>query len=291
MIYLILSILCSSLIYALFKSFERYGVDTFPAIVINYYMAAIFGFVYLGDMSTTAASIFEAKWLPWAALVGFLFITLFYIIAAVSQQFGVTVASIASKMSLIIPVAILLAIDPSEGAGITKIIGILVGLLAVFLASDKGRAQRAANAKLILPIVLFVGSGGLDFILAIVQKTFLHTPLDYKLFVPVPFAFAAILGTVVLVIRSKQKIATNHKRNLLGGLVLGLVNYGSIYFLLRAIGSSLLDRSSAIPANNIGIVLLSTLIGIVLYKERLSAKNAAGVALAVLSILLLTYLA
>jgi drug/metabolite transporter (DMT)-like permease len=289
MILLLLSIVCSTAIYALFKLFGKFGINTLQAIVINYYVAAGFGLWYVGDFSANIQEMSTALWLPWAVLVGALFICLFYIMALVSQQFGVTVTSISSKMSLIIPVVILIAIDPEEGAGINKVIGVCLGLLAVALASAKGGTQRSADAVIALPIILFIGSGGLDFLIAMVQKTFLEGDLQFRQFTPVPFAVAALLGTLALAYRSRKKRVPLEAKNFLAGVVLGLVNYGSIYFLLRVIGSGMLDRSSAIPANNIGIVLLSGVVGMLFFQERLSAKNVGGVVLAVLSIVLLTY--
>jgi multidrug transporter EmrE-like cation transporter len=74
------------------------------------------------------------------------------------------------------------------------------------------------------------------------------------------------------------------------GLILGLVNYGSIYFLLRILGSGLIDRSAAIPANNMGVVALSAVVGVALFKEKLSAKKLWGILLALVAIALLTIL-
>ncbi len=291
MILLLLSIICSTSIYVLFKLFKKYGIDTLQAIVINYFVAAAFGLWFLGPSAENFQSLLQAPWLIWAAVVGILFISLFYVMALVSQQFGITVTSIASKMSLLIPVVILIAIDPDEGLSITKAAGVLTGVVAVILASAKGGTKAAEGASVLLPIVLFAGSGGLDFLLAMVQKNFLVSDLQYRQFVPVPFLVAAILGSIALVLRSRKTKIPFTKVNFAGGIALGLVNYGSIYFVLKVIGSGIMDRSSAIPANNIGIVLLSALVGLLFFRERLTAKNVVGVALASISIFILTYFA
>jgi drug/metabolite transporter (DMT)-like permease len=288
MILLLLSILCSSGIYIVFKLFAKFGINTFQAITINYFVAAAFGYWYAGDFSSAGNS-WNEPWLIWAALIGVLFITLFYVMALTSQEFGVTVASIASKMSMLIPVIILIVIDPEEDADLYKVAGVATGMLAVFLASAKGGVKQTGGATVLLPATLFLGSGGLDFLLAFVQKSFLSSAIQYKQFVPVPFVFAAVVGTVILAIRSAKKRQQLEFKNFIAGIVLGLINYGSIYFVLRVIGSGIMDRSSAIPANNIGIVLLSALVGFLIFKERLSAKNVAGVVLAMASIALLTF--
>ncbi len=289
MILLLLSILCSSGIYVVFKLFSKFGINTFQAITVNYYVAAAFGFWYVGDY-TAVRGTFDEPWLLWAVIIGLLFISLFYIMALTSQGFGVTVASVASKMSMVIPVAILILIDPDEGLTALKASGVAAGMLAVVLTSAKdGKSQTTEGASVLLPAVLFLGSGGLDFLLAFVQKNYLETAVQYKLFVPAPFTAAAVAGTAMLILRSSKKRQPLEWKNFAAGFVLGMINYGSIYFVLRVIGSGILDRSSAIPANNIGIVLLSALIGTAAFGERLSAKNMIGVILAVVSIGLLTF--
>lgn len=288
MILLLLSICCSTGIYAIFKLFSKYGIDTFQAIVFNYFVAAGFGFWWAGH-AVSPSEIAGQPWIYHAALVGILFIVLFYIMALTSQQFGVAVTSIASKMSMVIPAGLLIFIDPEEGLTLWKTLGIAAGMAAVVLASLKDKNSTAVTASLALPLVLFFGSGGLDFLLALVQRSFLTEEMAYRDFVPVPFAVAATAGTLVLLVRSVKGRRPIQLKNMLAGVVLGVVNYGSIYFVLRVIGSGFIDRSSAIPANNIGVVLLSTLVGFLVFGERLTAKNMAGVALAIGAIILLTF--
>ena len=75
-------------------------------------------------------------------------------------------------------------------------------------------------------------------------------------------------------------------RNILGGIALGIPNYFSIYFLLKALQNEYLTSASIFTINNVAIVLLSTFLGILLFKEKISAKNWGGILLAVTSILL-----
>ncbi len=288
MIYLLLSIVCSTLIYAIFKLFDRFGIDTFQAIVANYYVASGFGFLYCysnGNLTLTGGE----PWLWIAALVGALFISLFYVMALTSQIHGVSITSIATKMSMVIPAAFFIIFDPSEWLGLFKIIGIMLGIAAVLLATSTKNKTRIKSKAAYIPIILFVGSGLLDLLLAYAEKNHLQSVGASQLFVPVPFAIAGLLGSSVLIfkfVKSRQKL---HPRSLLAGIILGLVNYGSIYFLLLILGSGLLDRSSAIPANNMGVVLLSTMVGFAVFRERLTAKNKVGIVLALLAIACLTF--
>ena len=77
------------------------------------------------------------------------------------------------------------------------------------------------------------------------------------------------------------------------GLLLGSVNFGSIYFLVRALhytspAGKNMDSSVIFGANNISIVALSVLIGLLVFRERLKLVNWIGVMLSALALLLFT---
>jgi len=287
MIFLALSIVCSTAIYAIFKLFKRFHIHTFQAIVFNYFVAAGFGFWY-ANVNGYGTFDLGVPWLGIAAVVGVLFISLFYIMALTSQSHGVSVTSIASKMSMVIPALFFILTDPAETAGVLKVSGILIGVLAVVLASARSGPRQKIAGVIWLPIILFVGSGLLDLLLAIAEKTHLQSDSAYQQFIPIPFALAAILGSVVLLFRLFSGKEKFHGRSILAGALLGMVNYGSIYFLLKVLGSDTFDTSSAIPANNMGVVALSALVGYAFFQERLSAKNRWGIILSLVAIGFLT---
>ncbi|MCZ4410745.1 EamA/RhaT family transporter [Cryomorphaceae bacterium 1068] len=289
MIYLLLSIICSTAIYAIFSLFGKYKIDTFQAIVVNYFVASGFGFWYTYSSGGGNYTLAE-PWLINAVIVGVLFITLFYIMAITSQRHGVTVTGIATKMSMVIPVFFFLIADEDESWHWAKLTGIILGIIAVLLTTLSGKKKTSLNLAALTPIVLFVGSGLLDLFLALTEKNYLTSDIAYTDFVPVPFGIAATIGTIILIYRGIVKRSRLRIKNIVAGLILGLVNYGSIYFLLRILGSGLIDRSAAIPANNMGVVALSAIVGISLFKEKLSPRKLWGILLALVAIAMLTLL-
>jgi drug/metabolite transporter (DMT)-like permease len=289
MIYLVLSIICSTAIYAIFSLFGKYKINTFQAIVVNYFVASGFGFWYTfsnGGGSYTSSE----PWLINAGIVGVLFISLFYVMALTSQRHGLTVTGIATKMSMVIPVFFFLITDEDETWHWAKLTGIALGIIAVLLTTLSGKKQSNISLAAITPVVLFVGSGLLDLFLALTEKNYLTTDIAYTDFVPVPFGIAATIGTTILMYRGLVKKSRLQLKNIVAGLILGLVNYGSIYFLLKILGSGLIDRSAAIPANNMGVVALSAIVGISLFKEKLSPRKLWGILLALVAIAMLTIL-
>ncbi len=289
MIYLLLSIIISSGIYVVFKLFAKYNVRNFQAIVLNYFVAAAFGFVFASQQGVPLASLSE-PWMGIATVIGVFFIALFYLMAVISQRFGVSVASVAAKMAMVIPVIVFIIIDPSESLTIHKALGVLLGIIAVFLVTGKNKNESTAGkSNYVLPILLFLGSGTLDVFLAYSEKTYLTTDEAFLSFIPVTFLIAGAIGTIWLFVRVAQKKDRIDLRSMVAGTILGLINYGSIFFLLKMLGSGLLDRSTIFPANNMGIVALSALIGFLFFKEKLSTKKAIGIGLALAAIGVLTF--
>ncbi len=283
MIYLALSVLSSSLIFVVFKLFTRYKVETLFAIVVNYVVACSVGlFFYKGGVSLS--EIPEKSWFLGTVALGLLFILVFNLMAATAQRVGVSVASVATKMSLVIPVIFGVAVYHEE-LGPLKVVGIVLALAAVYFASAKDRSINIRKASLLLPLSVFLGSGIIDTSIKYIQEFHVKED-DYPIFSATVFAAAAVSGILFIGIKSLKKPVKINIRNVLGGIALGIPNYFSIYFLLKALQHDSLNSASVFTINNVAIVMFSTLLGIVLFKEHISTKNWVGIGLAVISIVL-----
>lgn len=283
MLDLVLSVLFSSLIFVIFKLFSIYKVETLYAIITNYVVACSVGlFYYTGEVSITELP--EKPWFLGTLALGLLFIIVFNLMAATSQHLGVSVASVATKMSLVIPVLIGVFIY-NEELGVFKILGIILALAAVYFASVKEKTTAFKTASLLLPFLTFMGSGVIDASLGYFQKEFI-TPTELPLFSAIVFASAAFVGLIYILLKTFKKPVKINLRNILGGICLGIPNYFSIYFLLRALQNDNLNSASIFTINNVAIVMFSTLLGIILFKEKISTKNWGGIVLAIASIIL-----
>ena len=151
MIYLLLSILASTIILILFKLFDRYGVNTLQAIVVNYITACFSGLMTY-NAPVNVGEIVSAKWFFGALALGFLFISIFNVMALTTQRNGLSVASVAAKMSVIIPVVFGIYVY-NEGYGIQKIVGVILALIAVYLTCIKSKTAINTNKGLFLPVI------------------------------------------------------------------------------------------------------------------------------------------
>lgn len=286
MIYLLLSILFNAVLFIIIKLFAKFNIDALQALVVNYFVAFGVGLFFL-DTSFSPQIIISQEWFKGSVLLGFIFISTFYVTTITSQRNGLSVASVASKMSVIIPI-ILGVFLYDETLGSIKILGIIIALIAVYFTSKKetGEIQQASN--LVFPILVFIGAGTIDSSLKYLQ-TF-HVPSNQiGLFSSVTFFCAFSFGILILVFLSLKGKIKFAGRNILGGIALGLPNFFSLYYLVKMLEAKAFESATLFTIHNIAIVLVSTFVGIFFFKERISMRNALGIGLALFALFLVTY--
>lgn len=284
--YLLLSICASTLIFVIFKVVGKRNINTLQTIVFNYFTAFTYGILSY-DSPIIVSDIIQSKWFFGAIGLGFLFIAIFNVMALTAQRNGLSVASVASKMSVVIPIIFGLFFY-NESLGWQKALGIILALVAVYLASYKTKTdQRFSIKTLWLPIVLFLGSGTIDTSIKYIETTYLADN-GIPIFSATIFFIAGVIGIGLLSAKAIQKQFTFDPKSIVSGIILGVVNYYSIYMLLKALNAENFESSTIFTVNNVAIVMLTTLIGLLMFKERLLTKNWIGIAIAILSIILVT---
>lgn len=286
MIYLLLSIAASSLIFVIFKLFTKYKINTLHAIIVNYVVACICGLSFY-EGAITIAEIPQQTWFYATAGLGILFIIVFNLMAYTTQRSGLSVVSVATKMSVVIPILFGVlyykdALDP------LKVVGILFALIAVYLASVKNASGILVKKEnLVFPILVFIGSGAIDTSLKFLEEAYVGNQ-DVPIFSATIFGAAACIGVLLIVFQIFRGSFQFNIKNILAGIALGIPNYFSIYMLVQALRESTFNSSTLFTVNNVAIVMVSTFIGILLFKEKLLSKNWIGIGLAVVSIVLVS---
>lgn len=288
MIWLSLCVLCSVAIFVLFRIFPKYNVHTLPAIVINYAVAISFGMLMLPTEYKVLDQLDE-PWMRGGLILGTLFISLFYLMAYTAQRSGVGITSIAVKMSLVIPALWFLISDAAGQFPALKIVAFIIAVAGVILSTKQDK--EGLNIKdLLIPLVIFIGSGIIDLVIGYFSNPdYLKGEPDKILFTCLPFMTSVFFGSIIVLTQALRGKAVLNFTTIIGGILLGLVNYGSIYFLVKSFNAEIMDRSAIIPVNNLGVVLLSAVTAILLFKEVYSKRNYLGLALALLSIVLLIW--
>ncbi|HYG50205.1 MAG TPA: DMT family transporter [Flavobacteriales bacterium] len=285
MISLIACIVCGSILYIIFKGFEMFKVDLLQAIVVNYIVAGVLGFILASANNNviTPGIILNAPWFPYAIVIGFMFITIFNLMGLSSQKAGVSVTSVANKMSVIIPV-IFGFIVFHEAVTVFKIAGILLAIVALYLVTRK---ESDSVQSIAYPVIIFFASGVLDTILGYCSR--LHvTGYNTVVFTASLFTVAALLGLSYLLVLVASGKQTLEMKNILGGIVLGVPNFASILFVFKGLKETGWDVSVFFPVLNMGTVVMAAVFAFIFFREKLSVSNLAGVGIAILAIYLIS---
>lgn len=286
MIFLVASILCSTIIGILFDQFERFEVDNFQAIVFNYLVCVVCATLTLGHSPATP-QFWQEAWFPYAILLGGIFISIFTMVAITIQKFGITVGVIVQKMSIIVSVSFAL-LYYGESSSTLKIVGILLALLAIVLTNIRQSSEQKETLPFYLwlyPFLVFFGAGIGEIILQYVE-TRLTSGNGNLQFVGFLFGTAGSIGFLILMGKLLLRKTQFAWKNVVAGILLGIPNFGSIYFLMKALGFGW-EGSVIFPVNNVGIIILSALLAVLFFNEKLNTWNIIGVGLATLSIIMI----
>lgn len=271
---LILSILFSTSLFVVFSIQKRFGIAPLPVIIINYITAGISGFVHLQQLPNPDN--LSANWFPMALIMGAMFITSFNLMGRTTQEIGVSVAAITSKMSMVIPVGAAIFYF-SEAINFLQILAILLAFVAVYLTSDKGSSPTSGSKNLLLPLFLFLGCGTVDLLINTSQKLY-GTQTDFAVMTPVLFLVAGTFGSLYVVAFDRNVLRSIEWKTLIFGVFLGVFNYLSLYFMYRALSNGDWPSSVLFPLNNVGVVALSAILGVAFFGDRFSKRNLIGLA-------------
>lgn len=285
MIFLWLSILSSSLIYVLFKIRKQLYINLTGIIILNYLFATIFGVLVFG-FNNIITALKNSNW-GWLALViGVFFVLMFYLIGVSTQKNGIAMSTIATRMSMIIPISFSIFIF-DEVLSISKLIKISIAIIAVLLAIYQPINKAKKIGLSLLPFILFLGSGSVDTLVKTAQH--LYVPSNEVTFFSTVLFASSFLASLFLPILTTNTQVSFNSRTIIAGIVLGAANFGSLYFFMNALNHSRLDSSIVFGINNLAIVAISLTIGFLIFKEKLSTINKVGIILSLISIALLSF--
>lgn len=280
---LILSIIFASLLFNIFKFFEKYKVVTLNAIVVNYLVAGSLSFI-LSPNTKSIDYATQQPWFPIAIVLGFIFVSLFQVMAYASQHISITTATIANKITFIFPTSLGI-IFFNEDWNFIKLIGFIIAIAAIFLTAEKKIKLPKGNSYVVIGL-LFFGGGLLECLLNYSNQN-LIAPLDTSIFFGYLFFFAFLFGTLMMgrLIFKTKNLPT--KRDILWGLILGIPNYFSMYLLLESLDE--LPSSTVFPVANMGVILISTFFSVLFFKEKISLKKSLALVCSILAIGLISF--
>lgn len=302
MLFFLLAVVFTVMLYLIMRAYPRYEVDSFHAVVFNYYSCVLTGLVLTPDLAVFGQTEWTSEGTVLTMALGAMFVTAFMLIGLTAQKVSVTATSLAGNMSLVIPVLFGLFVFRNNNKDFTALnyLGLALALIALALgaiqrspkASDTtnaaGTAQASRQALWFLPVLTFFATGTNNTLINFLSSKY-YPAGQITVFMIIACFGAVVIGTSILVYRI---IAHGHRlklRSVVGGLILGVPNFLSLYFLLLALAAFGNSAAYVFPIYNILTMLVSALAAWALYKERLNTLNKWGLLLAVVAIVLISY--
>lgn len=286
MIYFILSVFFAILLLVNFRMHAKFGVDTSLTILLNYPICFLTGWAVQPN-----ALPFHWPDMPYSlgmVALGLGFVVTFLLTGFSTQKNGMATTSLANNISLVIPVLFNLLIWNRGGVTWTWqiIVGLLLAFGAIYFCSPKmeGKGQ---NKSLTALLLVFVGYG-----ITNTAFNFLNAEVATEAGGTIPFMLMIVAGavgaSVLELIRGTMlgKFTWN-KASIMAALPLGLPNFFSFYFLLKTLDYFGNNGAIVLPIFNIGVIVGSTAVAYVFFKEKISGRQSIGISLGCIAIVLL----
>lgn len=288
MSYLIFAVLCSVSVSVLLKILRRHHLDIRQTIVMGYPVAFLLTWLLLRpDLSGLPILFGHPISLGIVMALGVLLPLIFVVLGHAIDAVGIIKTDAAQRLSLIIPIMAAFVLF-GEVLTFQRGIGIAVGFLALtalvyrpqnISLTSSIHAKNSQPSSIWWLLMVWFGYGVIDILFKQVAKQ----GAAFALTLWISFALAGILLLVYL-LWQKVRWQTNA---LLAGLLLGMLNMGNIYAYVKAHQSLANSPSVVFTGMNVGVIAVASVVGVVLFKERLSAVNILGIGLAVGCVLLL----
>ncbi|GAB2778621.1 hypothetical protein GCM10027275_22550 [Rhabdobacter roseus] len=301
MLYFLLAVLFTVALYLIMRAYPRFQVHSFHAIVFNYYACVGTGLLLSPDLGQFKEIQPGSSATLLTVALGAMFILVFVLIGHTTQKVSVTATSLAGNMSLVIPVLFGLFVFQNTNKLFTgwNYLGLLVALVALALGAiqkaPKTTPESTSGGNLantswvwLLPFFTFLGTGTNNTLINYLSMTY-YRPDQMTLFMIVACLGAAGIGTLLLAFRIAFRGEKLLARSVVGGLILGVPNFLSLYFLLKALGTFSNSAAFVFPIYNILTMLVSSFTAWVLFREKLHLLNRLGLLLAVVAIILISY--
>lgn len=278
MLFLILSVICSVTVGAIFKFTRVYSLNTIQIVAANYVAALVLCYLFfspdLGTLATTS---------PWGiyTALGILLPSVFLFLAASIKYMGIVKTDAAQRLSLFIPILAAWFLF-GEHFNSLKIAALLVGFPALLLILAKPTSNQ--ENKWIYPALVLLGFGVIDILF---KQIALYTNLPFTTSLFVVFSIALVIMGIVVgyeILFKKAKLSS--KSFLFGGLV-GIFNFGNIFFYLKAHQAFSENPSTVFAGMNMGVIVIGSLVGIFIFKEKVTKLNITGLFLALVAIVLI----
>ena len=276
MLYLLLAIACSALVSVLMRISTDKVTGNAGMLAVNYLMCLLLAVAYTGGGETAAGTPGVANAVFMGIINGVLYLMGFVLLQLNVTKNGVVLSTTFMKLGLLVPMVVSVCFF-REVPALWQVVGFVLAVAAILLV-NAGTEKSTAGMKVGL-ILLLLANGGADAMSKVFEE--LGDPRWSEYFLLVTFATALLLCICLTFVKRERP----GKREILFGLLIGIPNYFSARFLLRS-----LEHVAAVivyPTYSVATILVVTVAGLCLFKERLSRCQWIAVAAILVALILL----
>jgi drug/metabolite transporter (DMT)-like permease len=221
---------------------------------------------------------------PWGIYISLAILmpSIFLFLAASIKHMGIVKTDAAQRLSLFIPILASWFIFGEEFS-ILKIIGLAIGFPAILLIFSR-KDNNQVN-KWQYPVIVLIGFGIVDVLF---KQIALMTSLPFTTSLFIVFIGALIVATAIAIYDAVKKKKGFAIMNLAFGMLVGIFNFGNILFYLKAHKAFSENPSTVFAIMNIGVIVAGSLAGILIFKEKMTKLNYAGLLMAISAIIFIT---
>ena len=276
MIYLVLAIVSSALISIVMRVSSQKVKNNIGMLSVNYLTCLVMGGAFTGFTNLFPESPNLPLTLGLGSINGFLYLLSFVLFQLSVKKNGVVLSSVFMKLGLLVPL-VLSIVFFAEVPTWMQIAGFIIAVAAIILINLQKSSE---NSRMGLGLVALLIAGGCADAMSKVYEQFGASSLSSR-FLFYTFVVAFVLCTCYMLIK-KQRIGKNEA---LFGVLIGIPNFFSAKFLLVSLGS--IPAVVAYPTFSVATILLVSLVGVAVFKEKLSKRQYAGIAAILVSLVLL----
>lgn len=272
MIYLILAIASSVLVSLVMRYSESRISNKTSLLLINYIMCVILAAAHSGMTKVEGMGFAFGL----GMINGFIYLASFLLFQYNINRNGVVLSSTFMRLGVLVATAVpILFFD--EKPELLQIGGFILAVGSILMIQmDKERTAADFKLGLIL-LLLFNGSG--DAMSKVFEELGNGEASAHFLFFTFLFAFFFCL---LLVMKNREKVG---KAEIIYGLLVGIPNFYSARFLLRAL--STVPAVIAYPTQSVATIVVISAVGVLFFKEKITKRQLIALGGILLALVLL----
>lgn len=279
MFYLIMGILCSSMLSIIMRISEKYVKGNIAMLVCNYIVCALVSAATIGPASIVNAPAGVGTAIAIGIVAGGLYLGGFILLQYNVRKNGVVLSSTFMKLGLLVSTGFSIVVF-HERPDILQIVGFAIAIAAIVLINlkDNGEEKGGKTFRLALLIMLVCAGMG-DAMSKVFDEVCTPALSDHYLLITFMVAGLLCFGVMLY---NKQKIGI---KELLFGAAIGVPNYYSSLFVIKALET--LDAVVVFPTFSVGCILVVTVVGVFVFKEKLTKKQYTALAMIMVALAML----